>query len=257
MNLLQAIPDIVYMLDAEGRFVYINDAIRNLGYEPSELIGKHFSQIIHPDDLPRVSREEVLGRLQGVATGDENAPKLFDERRSGQRMTRNLELRLRRGEFGRRLPSRLGHLLRRGELRGLRFAGVRGAGQGTVGIIRDMTVRKEHELALEVALASKEILLKGDPPSREEQPPGRLEPAELQETTILDEEARKVFLECQTQIQTMSMVHEVLYRSSSFAGVEMNSYFERLVDYLANVYEAGSRGIACGIDVRGHHARPR
>jgi PAS domain S-box-containing protein len=98
LNLLQAVPDIVYTLDNKGRFTYLNDAVRGLGFEPSKLIGKHFSEIIHPEDFLRVSRAEATKSLAGKVTGDEGAPKLFDERRSGKRMTRNLDVRLRLGE---------------------------------------------------------------------------------------------------------------------------------------------------------------
>ena len=176
LNLLQAIPDIVYMLDAEGRFVYINDAIRILGYEPSDLIGKHFSRIIHPDDVPRVSRVEALRPLQGVATGDENAPKLFDERRSGKRMTRNLELRLRPGDKQRRLSPGLGHLLRRGELPGLCPARVRGPGSGN----RRHNPRHNREEGTPARPRGGPGVegspTQGNPSPGEEQPPGRIEP---------------------------------------------------------------------------------
>ena len=252
LNLLQAIPDIVYMLDAEGRFAYINDAVRNLGYEPSALIGKHFSRIVHPEDVPRVSRVEALRPLQGVATGDENAPKLFDERRSGKRMTRNLELRLRPGDNSSG-DYRLASVTAYGEVNSLGYAlpEFEGRGQGTVGIIRDITVRKEHQFALESALESKDLLLKEIHHRVKNNLQVVSSLLNIQEATIRDEEARKVFVECQTQIQTMSMVHEVLYRSSIFEGVEMESYFRRLVDYLSSVYEVSYRGIACEVEAEG------
>src|SRR3989338_1448051 len=94
-NLLQAIPDIIYKIDPAGRFVFVNDSIRRLGYEPADLIGKHFSEILHHDDVARVSRENVLPKLSGKLTGDDQAPRLFDERRTRMRMTKNLEVRLR------------------------------------------------------------------------------------------------------------------------------------------------------------------
>ena len=43
MNLLRAVPDIVYVLDGDGCFAYLNDAVSQLGWKPSELIGKHFA----------------------------------------------------------------------------------------------------------------------------------------------------------------------------------------------------------------------
>jgi PAS domain S-box-containing protein len=243
MNLLQAIPDIVYILDGKGRFMYLNGAIRNLGYDPAKLIGKHFSEIIHPDDLARVSRSEVLMPLVGVITGDEGAPKLFDERRSGRRMTRNLEVRLRHGDLID--DYRLGSVNSYGEVScsGYALPEFEGVDLGTVGIIRDVTIRKEHEQALEVALASREVLLKEIHHRVKNNLQVVSSLLNIQEANISDEASRKVFLECQTQIQTMAMVHEVLYRSSSFEGVEMQSYFDRLVDYLSSVYDGSSRGI--------------
>ncbi|MFK5893024.1 MAG: EAL domain-containing protein [Pseudomonadota bacterium] len=49
-------PDLIYMLDKKGRFTFINDRIMDfLGYEPEELIGKRFSNIVYIDDLPQVN----------------------------------------------------------------------------------------------------------------------------------------------------------------------------------------------------------
>jgi PAS domain S-box-containing protein len=93
-ELLDVLPDIIYKLDPEGHFRYLSKAIAILGYTREELIGKHFSTIVHPEDLPRVSRESVLPRYRGKVTGAADMPKLFDERRSGERVTRNLVVRL-------------------------------------------------------------------------------------------------------------------------------------------------------------------
>jgi PAS domain S-box-containing protein len=251
MNLIQAIPDIVYILDGKGRFMYLNDAIRELGYEPASLIGKHFSEIVHPEDLPNVSRTTVLRPLAGVKTGDAAAPKLFDERRAGKRMTRNLELRLKHGDLAD--DYRLGSVTSYGEVSSSGYAlpEFEGVDLGTVGIIRDVTIRKEHEQALETALAAREVLLKEIHHRVKNNLQIVSSLLNIQETAIVDESARKVFVECQTQIQTMSMVHEVLYRSSSFEGVEMQSYFDRLLDYLSSVYEGSSRGISWSVRAEG------
>ncbi len=251
LNLLQAVPDVVYTLDGDGRFLYLNDAVRNFGYEPAALIGKHFSEIVHPEDVPRVSRADALRDLAGVRTGDEGAPKLFDERRSGNRMTRNLELRLRRGDLDREFS--LGSVTSYGEVScsGYALPEFEGLSLGTVGIIRDVSVRKEHELALEAALATREILLKEIHHRVKNNLQVVSSLLNIQESAIVDDDSRKIFLECQTQIQTMAMVHEVLYRSSSVEGVEMQSYFERLVEYLSSVYDASYRGIACSSDAAG------
>lgn len=91
--LAATVPDIIYRIDEEGNFVYLNPAIRMLGWEPGELIGKHFSEIIVPAEVEKVSRKYVLQEYAGKTTGLK-APKLFDERRSGNRMTSQLVVRL-------------------------------------------------------------------------------------------------------------------------------------------------------------------
>jgi len=99
--LLGTLPGVVYMLDEKGLFTYIGDGAGSmLGFTREDLVGKHFSTIIHPGDLPSVSREQLLPRFEGIPTGGERAPKLFDERRSWQRRTNGLQVRLRRKATG-------------------------------------------------------------------------------------------------------------------------------------------------------------
>jgi PAS domain S-box-containing protein len=86
---------IIYILDPSGKFVFVNNAVEEiLHYDPEELIGKHFSTIMPPHEYERVSRIFVLPKFIGTKTGDEGAPKLFDERRTGPRKTKNLEVQL-------------------------------------------------------------------------------------------------------------------------------------------------------------------
>ena len=93
-TIIQTLPDIVYRIDFDGIFTYINEAVCKLGYTPEELIGKHFSTIIYAQDLETVQSSSVLPQLKGKVTGDMKAPQLFDERRTGKRITKNLRVRL-------------------------------------------------------------------------------------------------------------------------------------------------------------------
>jgi polar amino acid transport system substrate-binding protein len=154
-SLVLTIPDIVYRIDANGYFTFINNAIRRLGYEKEELIGKHFSEIICSEDIDDVSREKVLSKIPKNV--HRPPPKLFDERRSGSRITTGLEVRLK---------SKSGEKLSAGEIESLsddfivvevNSAGITGIHSqseekeyvGTVGVIRDISERKKAEAALE------------------------------------------------------------------------------------------------------------
>jgi two-component sensor histidine kinase len=163
-------------------------------------------------------------------------------------MTRNLEVRLRPGD----LPGdyHVGSITSYGEINcsGFALPEFEGRGLGTIGIIRDITIRKEHDRVLEAALASKEILLKEIHHRVKNNLQVVSSLLNIQEPRISDKGSREVFVECQTQIQTMAMVHEVLYRSSDLEGVEMQTYFTQLIDYLSSVYNSDYRGITWEVE---------
>ncbi len=49
-------PDLIYILDATGCFTFINNEFKKvLGYTRNQLIGKHYKNIIHPDDLEKAN----------------------------------------------------------------------------------------------------------------------------------------------------------------------------------------------------------
>lgn len=149
-SILESLPDIVYRIDPQGNFTYINNSIRILGYEPSELLGKHFSMIVHPDDAAYLSRQTLLPRYVGHTTGNQDAPKLFDERRTGRRRTKGLEIRLLPKKTDTSSTRVIGSVIAFGDVTsaGYYSSGPRAKKRrflGTLGIIRDITERRRAE----------------------------------------------------------------------------------------------------------------
>jgi len=142
--LVQTIPDVIYELDTKGKFTFVNEAVRQFGYTPEELIGKHFKEIIHPDDFEAVYRNCVLPKYKKRITGDKHSPKLFDERRTKERMTKYLEVRilLRGGDYCYCELHSSGKWDRDVKEKNKKFL-------GSFGIIRDITPRKHAEQVLE------------------------------------------------------------------------------------------------------------
>ena len=75
--LVEGSSDLIYVLDKDGCFTFANRELENLlGYTPEEIIGRHFSEVLHPEDVRSLRYA-------------------FHERRTGERATRRLEVRLR------------------------------------------------------------------------------------------------------------------------------------------------------------------
>ncbi len=75
--MVESSPDIIFIVDKEGRFVFANKRAEEvLGYSKNELIGEHYSHIVEPAYL-------------------DQAAYCFQERREGSRATRDEEIWLR------------------------------------------------------------------------------------------------------------------------------------------------------------------
>nr|CRH05119.1 putative Histidine kinase [Candidatus Magnetococcus massalia] len=152
--LVETVPDVIYRIDKEGCFEFINHAVEKLGYKPEELVGKHFSAMICPEDLEQVSRQARITDGQGQEAGVEDQPKLFDERRSGERKTLGLEVKVKLGNHtmdGEEPEACHDAMIVEVNSSGLHASTPKqgdGGYVGTVGAIRDITVRKQNEGAL-------------------------------------------------------------------------------------------------------------
>ena len=125
--LLQNTPDMIYTLDPAGRFKFVNDTIaKKFGYRSADLVGKKYESILWDDDIS-------------------NARWRFNERRTGERATSGLTLRLKPGPRSIKTPAK-----RYFSIIELHATGVyctdktngKAAHIGTYGVIRDTLNKK-------------------------------------------------------------------------------------------------------------------
>ena len=77
--MLKSSPDMIYTLDPNGRFKYVNESVaRTFGYKAKDLIGKHYESILWDEDI-------------------RDARWRFNERRTGERATSGMTVRLKPG----------------------------------------------------------------------------------------------------------------------------------------------------------------
>ncbi len=122
-------PDLIYMLDQEGTFTFVNNQFeKNLGFDAGELLKQPYTCLIPPDDL-------------------EKAKYVFNERRTGDRTTRNTELRLKSKDFD--SPNYVDVRSVAIELNSMGIYSTRLNSKkkfvGTYGVARDITERKQSE----------------------------------------------------------------------------------------------------------------
>lgn len=94
-TLVQAIPDIVFKIDKNGLFTFINPCVSNLGYKPIELIGKHYSIIF--DESNAKSITDVLNIQKNLNDGKDlnsDAISSLGNDLNDVQMTRNIEVYL-------------------------------------------------------------------------------------------------------------------------------------------------------------------
>ena len=130
--MVQNSPDMIYTLDSNGRFTFINNAAERLfGYRSTDLVGKSYDTVMYEEDLDKACWR-------------------FNERRTGKRATSGYELRLKTG------PHRESRISQHPEFAVVelnatgvyRRAGTRKELIGTYGVARDMTFRKILETQL-------------------------------------------------------------------------------------------------------------
>lgn len=84
---IEQFPGLLYELDADGRFVAIGTGISSvLGYRPQELIGKHYTLLLHPDE-GQPARYHVHERRTGLRAQHDKSVRLVGKHGGTVRVT--------------------------------------------------------------------------------------------------------------------------------------------------------------------------
>ncbi len=235
-------PDIIYTLDEGGRFNFISGPVREiLGYENHQLVGKHYTEIVHPEDW-------------------EKAENTFNERRRAVRGPRYTVLRLKvNPEILTSEPEK-----REYRILELRAKGIYSKAEqdeqdgqdeqdtqiGTHGVARDITERIEYEEVIKMSLREKEVLLKEIHHRVKNNMQIISSLMSLQERRLDNDEVRQALQVSQNRITAMSLIHEILYRSEDLVDIDLELYVKRLSGNLFSIFGARSQNVRTRLDIQ-------
>lgn len=216
--LVAAIPDLLFEMDLEGRYLSAHAGNEALLAAPAEqIVGR-----LVTDVLPEEAAREVLLALR-------------EAHESGHSLGRQAHLPLPEG----------GHWFEFSVAR----VGETGTDERFVLLSRDITSRKRFEDELRVSLKEKEALLKEvhHRVKNNLQVIASLLRMEVRRTR--DDGVANVLREMQSRIRSMALVHESIYRSQNLSQVELAEYLRQVAVQLLSAYSADARGITLRLDL--------
>lgn len=196
--MLSALPDLVFVFDAQGRFVdYLKSAINTLAVPPERFIGKTIAEVFGDPELDERMRAAIHRALGG------HGPQVFEYTLGGIEPNERWEARL-----------------------------VKATDDSVLSINRDVTERFIAERERESSLLEKEALLKEIHHRVKNNLQIVSSLLSMQSAKARDEYDRQLFMDSQSQIRAMAAVHDQLYRSSDFSSIAGGAYLTDLVSGL-------------------------
>lgn len=219
-SLVEKANDAIYIITHEG-FQYVNPAFEQLtGYTSKEVCKKIFNfwSIIHPDDLKMIrGREEA--------------------RKEGKEVPSRYEFRI---------------LAKDGQTKIVEPAtvsiGERGEAK-VIGILRDVTERKQTEERIKTSLREKDVLLREIHHRVKNNMQIISSLLRLQSRLVKDSKMVEMFKESQNRIRSMALIHEKLYKTDDLSRINFAEYIRSLTVHLFHTYRVNPNIVKMNAEV--------
>ena len=122
---------------------------------------------------------------------------------------------------------------------------------GTVGYRVDITDIKESEKKLKAALKEKETLLKEIHHRVKNNMQVVNSLLSLQAKREASPLVQEAFAEARGRVQSMALVHEILYQSENLADIDLQTYLEHLTRQLRNAFASGLQRVEVTVEAEG------
>jgi PAS domain S-box-containing protein len=207
---LDALPDLLFEIDQDyiiNSFHAPNNSV--LYRAPEEFLGKDFRQLL-PENASQKIEQSVR---EAFEKGYSQGLVYFLEMPNGTRWFETTVAR--KGAAGNKKTS-------------------------AVALVRDITERKNAEEQLERALSDKEALLRELYHRTKNNMQVISAMLALQADNLTDQRATQIFEDIGSKIQSMAIVHQMLYRSQNLDRIDLKEYIAALAELLISTYRERS-----------------
>ena len=210
----------IFQLDPQGRVRTWNAGARAIkGYEANEIIGAHVRIFYPPEDQTKSDLKLTIAADEGRYEEEG-----WRVRKDGTRFWASVIITALRDPNDQSLS-------------------------GYVKVTRDLTERKQVEDAQVRSLAEKTAMLQEIHHRVKNNLQMISSLLNLQARQIKDPDARAIFLDTQSRVRSIALLHESLYQSDDLGRVDMQEYVGRLVATLHRAYGEASPCARFSIDV--------
>ncbi len=119
-----------------------------------------------------------------------------------------------------------------------------------IGVLSDISDRKQTELEMSSALEQRETLLQEVYHRVKNNLQLILDMLHMHQQRLEDDDAIRALRESGDRVMAISLIHELLYQSGSLEEVDLAEYLPTVVNYVADAYQAKARAIAIDIQVQ-------
>ena len=221
--LIESARDVIFTLSTNGTIVSLNKAFDEItGLKREDWIGRNFSGLIHPEDLPL-----AISKFENTIAGNK---------------TERYEIRFINSEgvslYGEILTALIWQDNIPGEI---------------LGIVRDVTERRNAEKLILNSLKEKEVLLKEIHHRVKNNLQVIISLLNMQSSELNDPEVMNSFREIQNRVVSMSLIHQSFYQSNSLSDIDFSVYIKRLAENLFKIFGFSREKTALQIDTSGIH----
>lgn len=226
-NILAHTKDIVFQLDIKTlSYQYLSDSIRDmLGYDPEEVLKEDVSFMlskVHPDD-----------RVLLPYNGDKPD---HNELKKKTNSYTEIRIKNRKGQY-------IWVSIARNIILDENMNPV-----SIVGSVRDITDKKQNEMVLSKSLDEKNLLLSEIHHRVKNNLAIISALLELQSDITNEYAAKEALQKSQSRIRSIATVHEMLYKTGDFSGIDLNTYIRTLFNRISELNDPEKR-VAINLEI--------